>query len=325
MVSGGTMEQLLEKEEEKQTNMPFVEYDEALLERVKEHIKSCEIDQKTLAQRINYSQGAISVYLQKKYTAKLTALESALRKYLDVQYSTRHYTKLSLGYVGTTVAERINTVAKMCRFNGEISICYGSSGLGKTTAIKQYEEKNSGIIVIDTAEGASPKIVLKDIAEKLKITTLTNITSELSTAITKKLNGSNFLIIIDEAENIQTSVFRALRKIHDRCNFSFGLLFLGTEQLYFNLKNLRGDFVYLTNRIGMVEKLDQLNKEDVHSLVKKAFPDISEENLTYFELYTSFNARILFNTLKRTRDLQLSTGKEINKEMIISAREMLLV
>lgn len=42
------------------------------------------------------------------------------------------------------------------------------------------------------------------------------------------------------AENIDSFCFRTLRKIHDRCNFTCGLLFAGTERLAANPARMQG-------------------------------------------------------------------------------------
>lgn len=300
-------------------------YDEELLEQVHQLMVSGSVDQKTLAQRTGYSGAVISLYLKGSYDGAVEKLESALKKYLTAHSQAREYKKLALKFVKTSVAERIYTVAKLCRLNSEINVCYGSSGVGKTTALRNYTDEQSGVILIDPDECASMRSVLFQLADKLKLSLTSTKTENLLNEITKKLYNSGFLVIVDEAENLKIPVFKILRKIHDRCEFSFGLLFVGTEKLYHNLKRLRGEFVYLTNRISYVEKLDILTEEDIQALTNQVFPDCDDVLLKQFERQSNGNARILFNTLKRTKDIKASSGDDLNLMMIASARSSLLV
>ena len=57
----------------------------------------------------------------------------------------------------------------MCQLNSEVGVAYGVSGLGKSTAIKNYAQKNPGVLIIDPDENAYAKSVLVEIAEQLGI------------------------------------------------------------------------------------------------------------------------------------------------------------
>lgn len=300
-------------------------YNEALIEKITKLFESKVIDQVTLANRIDYSSATISLYLKKSYPGNIANIEKALSKYLVLHNNAEEYKKVVLEYKSTSVAASFFAAAKLCRLNSEISICYGPSGIGKTTAIKKFAEEYTGVIVIDPDEGATTQCVLLQLVEKLGITALTTKSKDLNIAITRRLKNSGFLIVVDESENVKTEVIRALRKIHDRCESTFGLLFVGTETLYQNLKRLRSEFNYIMNRVGYVTNLHPLDRGDVELLVRQIFPDCDDSCLRAFEAYCDKNARILFNTLKRTKDLQRSTDEALNPMMIASARKLLLV
>lgn len=301
------------------------EHDETLLERVKSLIKTGSIDQVTFANRIGYSSSTLSLYLRGSYPGNIKKLEKAMDKYLLLHSSVQSHEKVVLKYANTSVATTFSAVAKMCRLNSEIYLCYGPSGIGKSTAIKNVADDSTGVIVIDPNEGATTRSVLKQLVEKLGLSPATTKSEDLTETITSKLKNSGFLVIIDEAENVKTEVIRSLRKIHDTCESTFGLLFVGTERLYQNLKRLRSEFDYLMNRVSYVCALHFLDKGDIEMLVKQVFPDCNEECLMIFENVCNKNARILFNTLKRAKDLQISTNEALNPKMITSARGLLLV
>lgn len=293
-----------------------------VLLRAKELLASDDtINQKILAERAMCSSTTISLWLKGEYNGDVTKLEKQIAQFLNIQTARKEHKKLDLGFVETSVAKRIFNISRMCQLNSEIGMAYGSSGLGKSTAIKNYAKDNAGVIIIDPDENVSAKWILEDLAQQLGISGVTK-NYDLTKEIRKRLYNSGYLVIVDESENLKSLCFRTLRKLHDRCDFTFGLLFAGTEVLDRKIQQMRGDLVYLTNRIGYRERLDLLNETDVELLVKQAIPDCSDENIKSFRQLTKKNARVLFNTLKRVIDIQKKYGKKLDYEIIESAFNM---
>ena len=292
-----------------------------LLEDLKKIIKEQGISQKDLAKKLDYSQAAVNTYLNNKYDGNLEEFEGTLAKFLSMYKERKTHKKVHLNFVKTTVASKLFTVAQVCQLNSEIGLCTGASGLGKTTAIREYAQKFSGVIVIDPDENITIRTLLKLIGNALRLK-MSNNTScqEFTEKLVDRLKGSDYLIIIDEAENIDSSCFRTLRKIHDRCDFTCGLLFVGTERLASNLARMQGEFSYVTNRLGYIENLDNLTFEDSQKLVNQIFPDTEIEiQQTFYKLCKS-NARLLFNLIKRTHDIFISSTKQdLNPQMIKTA------
>lgn len=298
--------------------------DNNLLIEVQALFDNKKIDQSTLAKKINYSPAAISTWLKGTYKGNVENLQNAIRKYLKDLKENKNRFKTVLNFVETSVSKNIFSVASLCQYNGEIGVCFGSSGLGKTTAIKEYRRNKSGVIYVDPDEHTSARAVLKQIASQLKIMESQHMETFIEDVV-KRLYGSGYLIIIDEAENLSARMFRIIRKLHDRCDGTCGILFVGTEVLYSNLLKLQGEYNYVVNRIACCAKLDSLNSKDVKMLVEQVFPDVTEDMLKVFAKETNKNARVLFNTLKRAKDIINNTGETLNKEVIESARGYLLV
>ena len=137
------------------------------------------------------------------------------------------------------------------------------------------------------------------------------------------MKKSEYLIVVDEAENLKADVFRTLRKIHDRCNGTCGMLFIGTERLYGNLAKRRGEFDYVLTRVSLKYQLKPLTLEDVSLLVKQIFPDASDEIIRSFSVHTGNNARILFNTLRRSHNIVENNKVDLNEDVIREARGLL--
>lgn len=298
---------------------------ERIENKLKEFLEQNKLTQTEIAKRLNVSPAQINQYLKGVYNGDVKTLEEKIISFLKTQENIKNYNGVKLQYVETSVSSRIKNIAQMCQFNGEIGICYGSSGLGKSTTIENFANGRVDIITVDPDENATPRSVLKQIAKPLKAAYYDNtILEDMVANVVEKLKNRGYLIIIDEAENLKPEVFRTLRKVHDRCNFTFGLLFVGTECLYAQLKRMKGEFAYITNRIARVEALDAINSNDIRLMVNQVFPDCDEQCMNAFVALTNNNARILFNTLKRTKDIVRSAKEPLNPQMIASARGMLL-
>ncbi len=292
-------------------------------EKLKQRITNGEFNQKEISKILDISETTMSLYLNNTYKGKTDKIDEKVEKFLQQADEKKEsdFKKIKLDFVKTTVASKVFNIAKMCQLNGEIGVCFGHSGYGKTTACKEYAKNEFGVIWLDPNENANKYEIIRMLSKLLNIND-----DYIRTALPKilnKLNNSNYLIIVDEAENLKSNVFRTLRKIHDRCNFTFGILFVGTERLYNNLARMRGEFEYLTNRISCVENLQSLKDSDVKSIAEQVFPNLSEVCIKTFKDVAHSNARELFNLLKRTNDL-IKSGYELTPQTIHAASKFLI-
>lgn len=288
--------------------------------RIRSMIDRDGMSQNSVAKKLDISPTALSQYLNSKYNGDISALENSITKLLDLNVQQKKYGKIALDFVQTTVANKVSNIAQICQLNGEIALCTGLSGLGKTTAIKNYAKKHSGVIVIDPDEQINVRALMHYFCKPLRLEQGIN-ESNVSFAekIVNKLNRSGKLIIVDESENLDVSCFRALRKIHDRCNATVGLLFVGTDALANKLSKLGGEYDYLFTRFSYIDNLDTLTINDTSLLVNQIFPNCGDSLIELFHATARANARVLFNLLKRTRDIVTSSGEELNASIIKSA------
>lgn len=296
------------------------DFNRELQTRIRSMIERDGMTQNSVAKKLDISPAALSQYLNGKYNGDIHALEGSLSKLLDLSNQQKKYGKIILDFAKTTVAKKVFNIAQICQLNGEIALCTGLSGLGKTTAIREYAKKHSGVIVIDPDEQINIRALMHYFCAPLRLEQGIN-ESNVSFAekIVNKLNRSGKLIIVDESENLDVSCFRCLRKIHDRCNGTIGLLFIGTDALANKLSKLGGEYDYLFTRFSYIDNLDVLTINDTSLLVNQIFPSCSDELIELFHTIAKANARVLFNLLKRTRDMVISSGEDLNASIIKSA------
>lgn len=293
-----------------------------LAEKVKEFLRQTNLFQSDLAKKIGFSESTISQWLQGKYKGDVIELEVKISQFLDIEEEKIKNEIPKIPFVKTRVAYQLFKAARYCHTDCEIGICYGDSGLGKTTAVKKYAENNTGVVVIKAKENISNRVLVQQLYEKLGLSGQSKV-HEMETAITQKLTNSGRLIIVDEAEFLKASGFTILRSIHDDTEYSFGLLFVGTHKLHNNLQSLRGDFAYLTNRVGYSFEVKKLERDDVKAIVESVIPN-SEELWNYFYQKTGGNARVLSKTIYRSMRLALNHDKPVDTGMIDSSKKMLI-
>ena len=266
---------------------------------------------------------ALNLWIKGKYNGNVAKIDEEVKKYLNQNTKKALETKIKVPFVETTVATKIMNVLESCHFESEIAICYGSAGIGKTTAVKQYVENNAGVILIETDEKNSSGQILRELHEKLGYTGKGSLPS-IRKDIINKLKDSERLIIIDEAENLHHHAFTALRRIHDKTDYTFGILFIGTSKLYNNLTRLRADFDYLTSRIGYCVEISKLSKQDTAGIIKSLIAEPSAKLINTFWEISQGKARILTKLLLRALKSAHLHSEPVNSEMVMQVSKVLM-
>lgn len=308
------------------TTMKTTERTKEIQQKLNELIESKKVDITTIGKGVNKSASTISLYLSDKYQGRIADLEDDLISYLTL-FSKQETTEIKhLQYIETAVARRIFNAANMCQIHGKMGVCYGNPGIGKTTAIKEYQKISSGVIIVDPFEQTSAKEVLRQIADQLKINYHNNMSlDEFTKNVIKKLERNKYLIILDEAENLNIAIFKIVRKIHDRTKNNCGVLFVGTPELRTLLSKVQSGFPYISSRIGYVEKLDTIKISDAEKLITQYFPNCSNELITALAKQCNYIARNIQNMLDLCLDITKSNNIELNIDVIEAAKDKLLI
>jgi len=173
----------------------------------------------------------------------------------------------SPGFQRTPTAEKILALLNFCHHAPDLGVLAGGAGIGKTTAIEEYQRRASNVFIV-TAEpvSRSAHAVLQDLAEVIGV--VEKSTTRLSRAIQNRLRNTNALIIVDEAQHLPTGTLDQLRSLHDRAGC--GLVLSGNQTVYSRLAGGNGkpEFAQLFSRVGMRINQDRPTDEDVAVLSK---------------------------------------------------------
>ncbi|WP_339860451.1 AAA family ATPase [Thalassospira alkalitolerans] len=165
----------------------------------------------------------------------------------------------------------------------EIAIIAGGAGISKTTACEQYARTNRNVwlATMDPSSKGTHGMLL-ELAEILGVTEKSP--TKLSKAIVRRVDGTNGLIIIDEAQHLTTEALDQARSIYDRARGTVGLVLVGNETVYAQLEGngRKAGFAQLFSRIGVRCTQSIPRAEDMCALI--AAWDVTEkEEIRYLK------------------------------------------
>ncbi|EFA28414.1 putative bacteriophage DNA transposition protein B [Haemophilus influenzae HK1212] len=106
-------------------------------------------------------------------------------------------------FVSTLAARKTMDVMQYAHTEGKIVVVYGAAGLGKTATLKEYAARYPSSMLIETDPGYNPRVLLHKIAENCGVVAQGG-NHDVFEKIVEKLDGSERLLIIDEAELLST-------------------------------------------------------------------------------------------------------------------------
>ena len=245
-----------------------------------------------VAKATGLSQTVINLWLNDNYIGKNDKVADAINNF--IQREKERNFKSVIPYVETSVVKYIHEVARLCHTNGEIGVCYGESGLGKTIAVKEYAKQYSDSILIETDPGYNSKSLLSEMHKRLGLSAKGS-SYELMDEVVRKLSNSGRLLIVDEAENLPYKGLEVLRRIHDKTGV--GMLLIGMPVLVENLRGSQNQYKQLYSRVGFSKSLDRLLLIDVSNILRAV--DENQKLCSGFLTYSNGNTRTLAKLILR--------------------------
>lgn len=170
-------------------------------------------------------------------------------------------------FVRTPSAESFITAFEHAQYAPDMVVVAGAAGVGKTSAIQAYRALAANVWLISGEPCiTTPRMILDEIAELLGLAEGRS-SHRVSRAIVARMRGTRGLLVIDEAQELNTATLNQLRALHDLAGV--GVALVGNEKVQSRIEGgaRKPEFAQLFSRIGMRVPRSGALKGDVDMLL----------------------------------------------------------
>ena len=262
-------------------------YNSALQARVTQFLQDRQLSQAKAAPLMGISQTALSQYRRSMYdNGDISALESKLEEFFKAQDEQDASTEKALpykpiqDYIPTSISEDVYKLIRYCQLEKGMVIIHGDAGIGKTKGAEKFVRDNptSSVYIQATPSIGTLGNLLKMLARALRVPESRS-KLELALSIREKLEGTNRVIIIDEAQHLQLRALEEIRTWTDPNPITgqqgVGIALIGNTETYTRMVGKQeARFAQLFSRIRMNRfySTHKVTAEDVKAL----FPKLAE-------------------------------------------------
>lgn len=182
-------------------------------------------------------------------------------------------------FVETSIAKRIFRLVRQTRTRGQLSICAGQSGIGKSTAFAQIVANDPSAVFIRCNPMFTVQTwpVLQLLGSRLGFTMQKNISKVAAFEMVKEsLLSTRRLLIFDESQHLNRPTLDTLRTLSEDAETA--IVFAGNDQLH-ELRFLAGAhaaaFVQFSSRCAVQEFLrrDEIKPGDIDLIAGQKLDD----------------------------------------------------
>jgi DNA transposition AAA+ family ATPase len=178
------------------------------------------------------------------------------------------------GFVETPTARRIIEVLDYARYAPCIAVIYGGAGVGKTTTLNHYADTRRRTWTVTAAQAlrTTSAILMELVEEHTERRGFPyRVDSLFKEALTMMRRGEfesiNSLLLVDEAQHLDTPTFDAIRALHDMAGI--GIVYVGNEEVYsriYGKKKSRLPQIY--SRVGKRLHIEHSAPEDADAILE---------------------------------------------------------
>lgn len=247
------------------------EEQEALRQEVLRITQAENISQARIGTEAGLAPSTFGAWMVRTYAGRRDPIADKVKRWLDGrqarQETTAHLRKAP-DFVRTAAANAFFATLRHAQFMPDMVTIIGGAGVGKTMAGSAYQVQAPNVFIV-TAEPIhnSPRAILDAIAEEVGIDSRGLSSQLLSTRIVKKLRDSTGLLIIDEAQHLDSRSLDQVRTIHDLAKI--GIALMGNDTILARLEggSRSAHFAPLFRRVGKRTRRNTATKGDVDPLL----------------------------------------------------------
>ena len=233
-----------------------------LIEQIKQLLDNQTYTQREIAAQSGVNPGALSAYLKGTYAGNVEKVEYALNNWLATREKKEKVFVEAPHFIEIPTAKKVFSALDMAKILPTMVTVYGASGVGKTKACQEYKKTNQNVWMITASPArATLSSILYELALELGINDAPRRKDRLSRLITKKLKGTQGLVIIDESDHLPYDALEEIRIIQEEAEVGFALI--GNDKVYTRIQggvNQAHEYARLWSRIGNTGGLNAILK-----------------------------------------------------------------
>lgn len=229
-------------------------------------VESGETTMTRIAKESGVSLSAVSGFMNDKYNGNMETIGDILELWLEDYHRAAELPEPPC-FVETRTARQIWTSMRFASLTESISVICGNPGVGKTEAAREFRRTNNNVWMITvTPSCASVLECLTELAYELGMNDAPRRKGPLSRALRRRLEGTQGLVIIDEADHLGVEVLEELRLLQESARI--GLVLMGNHRVYSNMTggNRTVEFARLFSRIAKRTAINKTKIDDVKAI-----------------------------------------------------------
>ncbi|EEY5693624.1 AAA family ATPase [Escherichia coli] len=275
---------------------------------------------KQIALESGLSTGTISSFINDKYNGDNERVSQILQRWLEKYHAVAELPEPPR-FVETQTVKQIWTSMRFASLTESIAVVCGNPGVGKTEAAREYRRTNNNVWMITiTPSCASVLECLTELAFELGMNDAPRRKGPLSRALRRRLEGTQGLVIIDEADHLGAEVLEELRLLQESTRT--GLVLMGNHRVYSNMTggNRTVEFARLFSRIAKRTAINKTKKADVKAIAD-AWQINGEKELELLQQIAQKPGalRILNHSLRLAAMTAHGKGERVNEDYLRQA------
>ncbi|MNF28243.1 hypothetical protein D3C84_89140 [compost metagenome] len=277
-----------------------------------------ELTQVQVAKQAGMSEAVLSALMAGTYKGNVERNLAKLGKWLKTRAESSKTQGLVRGpkdgWLPLPTAVRIQNVMKKAQGLRAWGLVYKGAGVGKTTTARHYQSENSNVWIFTADPFRNNEMaVLQGLCAQLKIDNQGLTRARMSEEIVKRVEGTNGLLIIDEAQYLSERILNGIRVLTDD---RIGVVLLGNDVVKTRMSAPRTavDMNPVWSRVISCLELPTVGREDIANYLKVW--DIEDQEVVRFacdKIPQSVGAlRSLYRLLQVATSIATSTSQTLS-------------
>ena len=242
-----------------------------------EYMEHSDKSQAEVARSVGTSAATLSLWINEKYSGDVEKLELRMQSFLSREFTRQTY-RVDETFVETSQARAITDVLNYCHTHQDMGAVYGVPGLGKSVSAVEYLKNHPDVILLTAFKGFTRTAIIVSIAQHLGMATQLTGYRQFQ-LIAKVMQGSDRMLILDEAQFLSSDSLEIVRSLHDQSGI--GTVYFGQPRMQRMMAGKEAEFfAQISSRLGVVQTLTPPKFEDIE-LIARSYKVIDKKIHNY--------------------------------------------